>query len=177
MQSIRYAKPSDAKGLAALALKTFRETFSSTNTVEDMNLHCQARYGEAIQLAEISDSKMVTLLCEKDGGLIAFAQLRWSKAPACVSAICPGEIQRLYVAGSWHGKGVAQELMASCIQEIEKRESDVVWLGVWERNPRAITFYKKFGFTEAGSHVFPLGTDPQRDIIMVRPVSNSTPSA
>jgi len=67
--------------------------------------------------------------------------------------------------------------MATCIKEMENRESDVVWLGVWERNPRAMAFYKKFGFGEVGDHVFPLGTDPQRDIIMARPVFNRPPGA
>ena len=177
MQPIRYANPSDAKNLAALAEETFRETFSSMNTAEDMNLHCKKSYSEAIQSAEISDSNVATLVCEDGGVLIAFAQLRWSQAPSCVFAKSPGEIQRLYVAKSWHGKGIAQDLMTTCIEEMEKRQSDVVWLGVWERNPRAIAFYKKIGFAEVGSHVFPLGTDPQRDIIMVRPTSIATPSA
>jgi ribosomal protein S18 acetylase RimI-like enzyme len=172
MSSIRYARPSDAKRLAALAEETFRDTFASVNAVEDMNLHCRTSYGEAIQLAEISNAAMATLLCEEGGDLTAFAQLRWSEAPGCVSAKNPGEIQRLYVAKSWHGKGVARDLMAACIREMEGRQSDVAWLGVWERNPRAIAFYKKFGFVEVGDHVFPLGTDPQRDIIMSRPVSH-----
>lgn len=177
MQTIRYANTSDAKHLAILAEETFRETFSSMNTVEDMDLHCQTSYSEAIQLAEILDSNMVTLVCDDGRNLIAFAQLRWPKAPNCVSANNHGEIKRLYVAKSWHGKGIAQDLMTTCIKEMEKRESDVVWLGVWDRNPRAIAFYKKFGFSPVGSHVFPLGTDPQRDIIMVRPVSSVTPGA
>jgi RimJ/RimL family protein N-acetyltransferase len=51
----------------------------------------------------------------------------------------------------------------------------VVWLGVWERNPRAIAFYKKFGFLEVGVHVFPLGFDPQRDIVMSRPTTDLLP--
>ena len=171
MQPIRYATPSDAHNLAALAEDTFRDTFGSANTVEDMDLHCQASYGEAMQLAEIADPQMATLVCEHDGNLIAFAQLHWSDAPDCVSAKSPGEIQRIYVAKAWHGKGIAHQLMASCLKEMVDRETDVVWLGVWERNPRAIAFYKKIGFSEVGSHVFPLGTDPQRDIVMVRPIN------
>jgi ribosomal protein S18 acetylase RimI-like enzyme len=173
MHQIRHAIPTDAKNLAALAEETFRDTFESMNTVEDMNLHCQTSYSEAIHLSEITDPRMTTLVCDDGGALIAFAQLRWAEEPGCVSATNPGEIQRIYVAKSWHGKGIAQDLMAMCLNEMIKRGSDVVWLGVWERNPRAIAFYKKIGFTEVGSHVFPLGTDPQRDIIMVRPLSAS----
>lgn len=168
MAIVRLARPADARKLAELAEQTFRETFGEVNTLEDMDIHCQRSYGEAIQLAEISNPHMVTLVSEKDGDLIGFAQLRWGAAPDCVSARFPGEIQRLYVASRWHGKGIAQELMSASIAQFEERKSDIVWLGVWEKNPRAISFYRKFEFTEVGEHVFRLGTDSQRDVIMVR---------
>ena len=48
-------------------------------------------------------------------------------------------------------------------------------LGLWEHNPRAIAFYRKAGFAEVGEHAFPLGDDPQRDIVMARPVAGSPP--
>ena len=118
---------------------------------------------------------MVTLLCEHGERLVGFAQLRWGEAPSCVVAEAPGEVQRLYVARDCHGKGVAHDLMNACMDEMRFHRSDVVWLGVWERNPRAIAFYKKFGFLEVGVHVFPLGSDPQRDIVMSRPATDLRP--
>ena len=84
-----------------------------------------------------------------------------------------GEIQRLYVRREAQGTGLAHILMRACIDEIARRGSDLAWLGVWEKNPRAIAFYRKFGFTEAGDHVFPVGDDPQRDVIMVRPIQRA----
>lgn len=170
MTLIRYARPDDAPQLAWLAEKTFRDTFEAVNTAENMALHCQSSYSEAIQAAEIANPKLTTLLVEAAGNLIAFAQLRWGPAPSCVVATAPGEIQRLYVLQDWHGRGLAQTLMNACLAEMKKQGRDVVWLGVWEHNPRAISFYKKFGFVEVGEHIFPLGDDPQRDIIMTRPV-------
>lgn len=170
MIQIRYARPDDAPQLAWLAEKTFRDTFEAVNTPENMALHCQNSYSTAFQAAEIANPHLTTLLCEAAGKLIAFAQLRWKKAPPCVEATAPGEIQRLYLLQDWHGQGLAQTLMNSCLAEMQKQGRDVVWLGVWEQNPRAISFYKKFGFVEVGEHIFPLGDDPQRDIIMARPV-------
>lgn len=170
MPTIRRAHRHDARQLSALAEETFRHTFAAVNTPEDMALHCQTSYGEAIQAEEISNPDMVTMLCEHEGRLVGFAQVRWGQAPSCVLADAPGEIQRLYVVSDYHGKGAARDLMNACIDEIRSRRSDVVWLGVWERNPRAIAFYKKLGFLEVGEHVFPVGTDPQRDIVMARPV-------
>lgn len=57
-QSIRYAKVTDASALADLAETTFRENFGISNTAEDLEHHCRASYGEALQLAEISDPTM-----------------------------------------------------------------------------------------------------------------------
>jgi diamine N-acetyltransferase len=166
--SVRRAQVRDATGLSEVAEATFRAAFGAMNTAEQMDLHCRIRYGEKIQSAEISNTEMITLLSECSGRLIGFAQLRWGAAPPCVTANSPGEIQRLYVDQDWHGKGVAQQLMSACIDEMRNRESDCVWLGVWEHNPRAIAFYRKFGFVAAGEHEFPLGGDAQRDIVMVK---------
>src|SRR5215203_4510043 len=104
---IRRATPGDAKRLAELAETTFRATFAATNTVEDMDLHCEASYSESIQASEICSASIVTLLGEHLGDLVGFAQLRWNEPFDCVPAKSPGEIHRLYVRSDWHGKGVA----------------------------------------------------------------------
>ncbi|NQD37737.1 GNAT family N-acetyltransferase [Permianibacter sp. IMCC34836] len=193
MPHLRTAQPRDAAALAALAERTFRDTFAAMNTADDMDRHCRQSYGEAIQAAEIADSGKLTLVyeepceqpceepheepSEESGELVAYAQLRWGNMPALkhppagLQAHHPGEIQRLYVASAWHGKGLAQQLMQACLDEMAKRGCDLVWLGVWEKNPRAIAFYQKFGFVEVGDHSFALGGDNQRDIIMARPLT------
>jgi ribosomal protein S18 acetylase RimI-like enzyme len=168
MYIIRHATLDDAKSLARLAEQTFRDTFGPVNTAENMTLFCQSTYGESIQAAEISNPNMVTLLVDNQPDLIGYAQLHWGEPPTCVLAERPGEIQRFYILSSWHGQGIAQRLMNACIAEMEQKGADVVWLGVWESNPKAIAFYKKCGFVAVGEQIFPLGNDPQRDIVMAR---------
>lgn len=170
MLAVRRAGLHDARSLAELAETTFRDTFAVQNTEEDMRLHCERSYGETLQAAEIASPDRITWLAEAGGRLVGYAQVRWAEAPACVAASKPGEVQRLYVVKDWQGRGVAQALMHASLAAIGERGSDVAWLGVWERNLRAISFYRKFGFAEVGAHVFPLGQDPQRDIVMARPV-------
>jgi ribosomal protein S18 acetylase RimI-like enzyme len=168
MPRIRIAVRQDAAQLAQLAERTFRDTFASENTAKDMELHCRNSYGEAQQAAEIENPAILTLLCEEGDALVGFAQLRWrSETPSVVAAV-PGEIYRLYVDRAWHGRGIAQHLMQASLDALADRGCDAVWLGVWERNPRAIAFYEKSGFVAVGSHVFTVGTDAQRDVIMTR---------
>lgn len=168
MIAIRNATAADARAVASLAESTFRETFASTNTDADMDLHCQQAYSESVQSSEIANPNMQTLVAEDDGGLVGYAQVRWMDVPACVEARSPGEVYRLYVSRAWHGKGVAQSLMTECLNAIAQRGCEIAWLGVWEHNPRAIAFYRKFGFEIVGDHVFTVGTDPQRDLVMSR---------
>lgn len=177
MFAIRTGTIADALELSRLAEQTFRSTFEAMNTPEDMALHCRESYGESIQARELSDPGMQTLLGELDGQLIAFAQLRWGPAPEGVRGEFPGEILRLYVHADWHGRGIAQALMQACLETHMGRGADVIWLGVWEKNPRAIAFYHKYGFEEVGAHVFRLGNDPQRDLILCRGRSVSPQSA
>jgi ribosomal protein S18 acetylase RimI-like enzyme len=48
-----------------------------------------------------------------------------------------------------------------------------LWLAVWERNPRAIAFYEKFGFRDVGRQDFRLGSDLQTDRVMVADLAGS----
>lgn len=66
----------------------------------------------------------------------------------------------------FHGKKVGQALYEKAIEIGKKKNVDYVWLGVWEENPRAISFYKKNGFVEFDKHIFKLGDDEQVDIMM-----------
>ena len=174
--SIRRATLTDAAALAALAERTFRETFARDNSPQNMDGHCLKSFGAEIQLAELADPLGVSLLAEADGDLAGFAQLKLRSATPCVTAKSACELKRLYVVRPWHARGVAQELMRAVLAAAAAAKSDRIWLGVWERNPRAMAFYRKFGFGVVGEHRFDLGTEPQRDLIMAAPVSAAPPS-
>ena len=80
------------------------------------------------------------------------------------------EIVRIYADMPWIGKGVGPALMQACLDEAQNRGCALIWLGVWEHNPRAQAFYRKWGFEKIGTHTFMLGADPQTDWIMARKI-------
>ncbi len=166
--AIRKATQADAEALARLAESTFRDTFAADNTAADMEQHCRNSYSAALQGDEIANLDILTLLVEDGPRLLAFAQI-WcaGKTPAALSGKV-AEIRRFYVAREAHGQGVATQLMRYVLSELSALHFDAVWLGVWERHPRALAFYRKHGFSEFGEHVFQLGSDAQRDVLMVR---------
>ncbi len=173
MWFIRKAELNDADALARLAEKTFRDTFGADNSAADMDQHCTDTYTPQIQTRELLDPNIDTLVCEFENDLIAYAQLSWLPAPNYIAASKPVEIKRFYVDSAWHGKGIASALMDTALEHVGSKKADQIWLGVWEHNPKAQRFYQKMGFLEVGDHVFQLGSDPQRDLILSRQLEMS----
>jgi ribosomal protein S18 acetylase RimI-like enzyme len=168
--TVRRAVLADAAPLAALAESTFRETFAADNSPEDMDLHCAQNFGAGIQAREIADPQLLTFLAEVEGALVGFAQLRLRHPSSCVAGARPAELHRIYVASQSHGRGIARSLMREVIEAAAREDSDCLWLGVWEHNPKAIAFYRKHGFRVVGDHSFMLGRDRQRDLILTAQV-------
>jgi diamine N-acetyltransferase len=167
---IRTATPADAGPLAALAARTFSEAFGPDNTPEDLALHLARSYGVPQQSAELVDPALTSLLVEVDGEAAGYAQIKSGPPPESVSGTAPLEIMRFYLDRRWHGRGLAQQLMDATIEEARRRGAGTLWLGVWERNPRAIAFYAKCGFVSTGSKIFCVGDDEQKDLVMVKPL-------
>jgi ribosomal protein S18 acetylase RimI-like enzyme len=164
----RRAVEDDALALSVLAEATFRAAFAESNTAANMQLHCAASYGQALQLAEIREPGRETWVAEFDGRLVAYVQLQFDAASPGTSGKGSVEIQRFYVDASHHGAGLAHQLMAHVLARADANGYSVLWLGVWERNARALAFYRKWGFEVVGEHIFKVGDDPQRDLLMRR---------
>lgn len=167
---IRRAVLADAAALAELAERTFTDAFGAMNRPDDLARHNAESYGEAVQARELADPATTTIVADHQGALVAYAQVRRGDVPDRVTGADPIELVRFYVSREWHGKGLAQELMARVLSTAEEVGARTVWLGVWEQNPRGIAFYRKCGFVDVGSKVYVVGSDPQTDRVMTRPV-------
>jgi ribosomal protein S18 acetylase RimI-like enzyme len=169
--TIRRAVVGDAEALSRLGAATFRDTFERDNTPGDMQLYLARAFTPERQAAEIADPASTLLVAENHAEspgaeLVGYAHLVSGQAPDPVTGPAPLEIKRLYVSRAWHGKGVAQALMDAAIDAARTRGAKTLWLGVWERNPRAVAFYAKYGFERVGEQTFVLGTDTQTDWLL-----------
>lgn len=166
MTTLRLAFPGDAPSLAMLAERTFRDTFGARNSPGNMDLHCAKAFGPEIQQQEIGDRGLVTTIAETDGQMVGYSQLRLLRTHPNVVAERPAELNRIYVLAEWQGRGVAGHLMQNARDTATRAGSDVLWLGVWEHNPKAMAFYRKFGLEIVGTNAFMLGEERQRDLVM-----------
>ncbi|MFI5240020.1 MAG: GNAT family N-acetyltransferase [Gemmatimonadales bacterium] len=168
--TIRLAATADAAALADFAERCFRDTFGPDNRAEDMDYYVATTFGAEYQRADIAEPRGAVFLLEWDSAIVGYAQLRRGCACIASEAVTSVELKRFYVASAWHGHGLAQRLMQRALRYASECGADVIWLAVWEHNPRAISFYRKFGFAEIGRQSFLLGSDDQTDMIMSRAV-------
>ena len=168
--NVRHASIEDAKLLAELGAQTFAETFAKDNSPEDMAAYLADSFSVERLTAELNEPSSVFFVAETDGGAAGYAKIQAGEAPDGVEGQRPVELVRLYVSQAWLGRGVGQALMQRCLDAAREMGFQTIWLGVWERNGRAQAFYRKWDFHEVGEHIFQLGSDPQRDIVMQRAV-------
>ena len=169
---IRTATPADTEPLAALAERTFRDTFADDNAAADMEAYVRASFTLDRVRAELADEANTFLLAFVDGAEqpTGYVKLRTGTTDPSVTGPDPVELERLYVGQNAIGHGVGAALMRASLEVARSAGYQTLWLGVWERNARAISFYERWGFEAVGDHVFQLGSDDQRDLVMERPV-------
>ena len=135
---LRRAMPADAAALAAFAAQTFIDAFGADNDPANVAAYVAQVYGEAQQAREIADPNTITLLAEGPHGLAAYAQVRRTTPPPCVTAPHAVELHRIYLHRDWQGRTLAQRLMIAVHHAARELGGQFLYLGVWERNARAI---------------------------------------
>jgi len=163
---IRKVTLKDIGVLAQIGRQTFEETFSDTNSADNMAKYLEEGFAVAKLTEEVSDVASQFYFATLNGQVIGYLKLNTEKSQTELLDAKALEIERIYVLGEYHGQKVGQLLYNKAMQVAEERKSPFVWLGVWEKNPRAKRFYEKNGFVAFDKHVFILGEDEQTDIMM-----------
>lgn len=169
---IRRATIEDAEMLAELSYQTFWDAFHDhpKNAPDDLADYMRKAFNREQVRSELADENSIFLVAEIDGRTAGYAKLIVGSREPEITGERPIELVRLYSHQEFLGKGVGQALMDECFAVAARFKCDVMWLGVWEYNPRARKFYEKYGFREVGQHVFQLGSDPQTDLLMQREI-------
>ncbi len=156
----------DIDRLQKIGRQTFYETFSAGNSEENMTKYLAEGFSIEKLTTELSDNNAEFYFATLDDNVIGYLKLNFGQSQTELQDDKGFEIERIYVLKDFHGKSVGQILYDKAIEVAKLKNSDFVWLGVWEENPRAINFYKKNGFIEFDKHIFKLGNDEQTDIMM-----------
>jgi ribosomal protein S18 acetylase RimI-like enzyme len=163
---IKKATLNDVEKLQAISKQTFYEAFAALNTEENMLKYLEESFSVEKLTTELSDTNSEFYFASLSHTIIGYLKLNTGSSQTDIKDENALEIERIYVLQEFLGKKVGQLLYQKATEVAKEKKADYVWLGVWEENARAINFYRKNGFAEFDNHIFMLGDDKQRDILM-----------
>jgi len=158
--------PEDIGQLQKVSKQTFWETFSASNSEENMTNYLEESFSVEKLTDELNNEHSDFYFALLDEKVIGYLKLNFGQSQTELQDNKALEIERIYVLQEFHGKKVGQVLYEKALQIAGQLNADYVWLGVWEENLRAIGFYKKNGFVAFDKHIFKLGGDEHTDIMM-----------
>ena len=166
-------KMTDIDLLQSISQQTFIEAFSEANTAENMTKYMAEKFSNETLLAELSNRGSEFYFAQLGNRVIGYLKINSEQAQTELQDEHALEIERIYVLQEFHGKKVGQLLYEKALDIARLKNVRFIWLGVWEENHRAISFYQKNGFVAFDKHIFRLGDDEQTDILMKKSVINN----
>ena len=163
---IRGAIENDASLLSEISTETFLDTFTGTCSKEDIQGFVKTFFNPAQisdELRDINDFYFIAFISDQPVGYIRMKEEKNEiRGLEQYKAI---ELKRIYVLKNYHSKKIGAKLMTFALNFASEKNYEVIWLGVWEHNEKAKSFYEKFGFIDSGAtHPFPIGNTPQTDL-------------
>lgn len=156
--------------LQKLGRLTFFETFADSNSKDNIEIYLDEGFSASKLKFELENPNSKFFFALLEDKPIGYLKVNFGNSQTELKVDNTLEIERIYVLKDFHGMKVGQILFEKAIQLAKSNRVNFVWLGVWEKNSRAISFYKKNGFMEFDQHIFKLGDEEQTDIMMKLPM-------
>lgn len=169
---IRKIDVNDVIQLQQISRATFNETFAEHNTEEDLKKYLEEQLSIKKLVEELNNPYSAFYFVSEGERVVGYLKLNWEKAQTELIDEAAVEIERIYILKDYFGKGLGQFLLDNAIIIGKSYQPNYIWLGVWEKNMRAIRFYEKNGFRIFSSHLFTLGNDIQTDLLMKLEINN-----
>jgi diamine N-acetyltransferase len=152
--------------LISISKATFYETYAHENTAEDMQLYLEQHFSQAQMEKELNQPDVGFYFALVNETAAGYIKVNYGKAQT--ESKYPGtiEIERIYVLQQFQGSGTGKILFDKATALGREQHLDFLWLGVWEKNTKAIDFYKKNGLVQFDTHIFKLGSDEQLDLLL-----------
>ena len=171
----RHATSEDAALLARFAAQAFTDTYRELSDAQEIADYVAEHFQPEVLARVIADPACTTLLAWVGGELAGYAILKAEPAPACVTQPVPLKLWRLYLGEGFIGQGLGARLMREVHVEARRRGARTLWLGVYDRNVRAVQFYERFGFAKVGGQEFLFGGQIYIDPVYATTVEGERP--
>lgn len=152
---IRKAQENDLEELYKVCSKTFIDTYKGKGRDRPDEMvyeYVREKFEPSILNEEIKNQKIDTYVAVSDNKIVGYLKLTQEEPPGFVTERNLCHLERIYLLKENQGKGIGKSLLEKSYEVAKKRGYLGVWLGVWDENQEAISFYLKSGFKKVGSH-------------------------
>lgn len=157
--------------LKELAYQTFDESFRPMNTQETIDTYLSETFTTRKLSLELMTNGSEFYFIYSDNALAGYLKINYAPAQSDINDPDSVEIERIYVKKEFKGKGLGKQLMDYAEELAVKAGKKYLWLGVWEKNKDAISFYKYIKYKITGEHQFKVGNEMQTDLIMRKEIA------
>ncbi|QHQ60357.1 GNAT family N-acetyltransferase [Anaerocolumna sedimenticola] len=164
--SIRECTKDDLPVLREISYQTYDDTFRDKNSSSSMNAYLEQAFDTRKLRKELSNSYSVFYFLYIGEELAGYLKLNDYKVQTDINDPQSLEIERIYIKKKFHGRGFGKLLLKKSIEVAANKSKSYIWLGVWEKNDNALSFYQKNGFYKMGEHSFFMGQEEQTDYLM-----------
>lgn len=152
--------------LQNIGRQTFSETFTESNTAENMQKYLEEGFAIQKLTLELQNENSQFYFAQLEDVVLGYLKINFGASQTELKDNKAVEIERIYVLQAFQGKKIGQLLYEKAMQIAKEVKAEYIWLGVWEENNKAIHFYTKNGFIPFDKHIFKLGDEEQTDIMM-----------
>lgn len=163
---IRKASTESAECITSLALETFRETYGPVASAINLEKYIAANFYPDRVREEISNPGYSFYIAYVGDVAVGFTKIT-HHAPAKGLAPVEGiKLDRIYVLKAYQGLSIGTELMKKVCAVAKEAHVPYIWLMVWQKNERAIQFYRKAGFVIYETDDFHFADEIHQDFLM-----------
>lgn len=156
----------DVQLLTAISRETFIAAFETDNNPDDFKTYIDSAFNERQIKSELLDVNSEFYFVYRDTDLVGYFKINENEAQAEPFGSNALELSRIYVLRPFQGQQLGHQILLEIIDIAIRKQKTNLWLGVWERNIRAIHFYERHRFKKFDTHSFYIGNDKQTDWIM-----------
>ena len=156
----------NVQDLQEVSIQTLTETFKDNNSEKSLNDYLNTAYELTKLEKELENPHSEFYFAYFNNELAGYLKININDAQSEKMGENALEVERIYIKKSFKRRGIGRHLIETAEQLAKKYQKNLMWLGVWEYNPKAIAFYETLGFKVIGAHSFFMGEEEQTDLIM-----------
>ncbi|MFC3172933.1 GNAT family N-acetyltransferase [Novosphingobium bradum] len=159
----------DLPALSLLGVAAFVHKFGDLYRPEDLLPFLAETYSEAALARALADPANRFAVAERGGLLLGWCKLAQAcPFPEHARGRRTMELKQLYTAPRAQGGGIGAALMDWAMAQFSALGADEVQLSVWQHNPGAQKFYRRYGFAPVAEVTFQVGGQLDEEFLFAR---------